>query len=60
MDNTENEIDDFEKMIRNVIAKVDELDNSFRQIKTSIENLEAKITAEETKEAEQTVNTKNS
>lgn len=60
MDNTENEIDDFEKMIRNVIAKVDELDNSFRQIKTSIENLEAKITAEETKEAEQTVKTKNS
>lgn len=47
MQDKEADMENFEKMVRTVIAKVDELDNSFRQIKQAIENLEEKILKED-------------
>lgn len=47
--NDQEDMENFEKMVRTVITKVDELDNAFRQIKASIESLEEKIAKEEEK-----------
>lgn len=39
----QSDIENFEKMVRTVMSKLDELEESFKQIQGSIESLEAKM-----------------